>query len=222
MALKIYRKNDARKCRFAANAPACRGWRRCRAAVRDSHRRDFLRDELAHRLKNTLAMVQSIAARTFGECRGMDAFLARIHALGEAHDVLLHQSWNAVPIRQMIGTLLAPHGDRFDPDGPDVQLGPRTTVALSLVLHELATNAVKYGVLSGPAGRVALHWQLKGDELLIHWRESGGPPVSPPAQVGFGTRLIDMGLSGTGHVERRYPAAGVEVDLHVARGDLRT
>lgn len=192
------------------------------AMVRAQREAEMLRDELAHRLKNTLAMVQSIAARTFSDRRGMDAFQARIRALGEAHDVLLRQSWNAVPIRQMIDTLLAPHGDRFELGGPDVPLGPRTTVALSLVLHELATNAVKYGALSGSDGRIGLHWQMDGDELLIRWRESGGPPVTAPVQVGFGTRLIDMGLPGTGRVERRYPASGVEVDLRVARGDLRT
>ena len=191
------------------------------AMVRAQREAELLRDELAHRLKNTLAMVQSIARRTFDGCRGIEAFHARIRALGDAHAVLLCQPGDAVPMRRMIDTLLAPHGDRFDLDGVDVELGPRTTVALSLVLHELATNAVKYGALSGPAGRVSLQWRLDEGELRVRWRESGGPPVTPPVRVGFGSRLIDMGLSGTGRVERRYPASGVEVDLRVASGDLR-
>ena len=190
------------------------------ATVRAQREAAMLRDELGHRLKNTLAIVQSIASRTFDDRRGMDAFQARIRALGEAHDVLLQQQWTAAPIQRIVDALLAVHGQRIDIAGPDVQLGPRSTVALSLVLHELATNAVKYGALSNSTGRVSLHWDLEANDLRMYWRESGGPAVVVPAQLGFGSRLIDMGLSGTGRVERRYPASGVEVDLRVARGDL--
>jgi two-component sensor histidine kinase len=190
------------------------------AMIRAQREAEMLRDELGHRLKNTLAMVQSIAARTFTDRHGMDAFQLRIRAMAEAHDVLLQQHWSAAPMRRMVDTLLALHGNRFDVDGYHLELGPRTTVALSLVLHELATNAVKYGALSVPGGRVALRWHLEADDLLVCWREAGGPAVTAPVRLGFGSRLIDMGLSGTGRVERRYPVTGVEVDLRVARGDL--
>jgi two-component sensor histidine kinase len=125
-------------------------------------------------------------------------------------------------MRRMIDTLLAPYGDRIELAGPDVPLGPRTTVALSLVLHELATNAIKYGALSVPEGGVSLQWQLDAGGLVIRWREAGGPPVAAPQRSGFGSRLIDLGWSGIGRVERRYPVAGVEVDLQVASADLPT
>jgi two-component sensor histidine kinase len=191
------------------------------AMVRAHREAEMLRDELAHRLKNTLAMVQAIAARSFAGHAGMDVFQSRLRALGGAYDVLLQQRWGAAPMRRMIDTLLAPYGDRIDLTGPEVPLGPRTMVALSLVLHELVTNAIKYGALSAPEGRVALQWQLDADELLIRWREAGGPPVAPPQRSGFGSRLIDMGWSGIGRVERRYPLAGVEVDLRVGCTDLQ-
>ncbi|MCX7514715.1 sensor histidine kinase [Frateuria sp. STR12] len=190
------------------------------ATIRAQRETQILRDELGHRLKNTLAMVQSIAARTFNDSRGMEAFQARIRALADAHDVLLQQQWIAAPMRRVIDALLAVHGGRFELSGPDLSLGPRTTVALSLILHELATNAVKYGALSVPQGRVSLRWHVDAGDLQIQWRESGGPAVTTPARPGFGSRLIDMGLSGSGRVERRYPASGVEVDLYVARPDL--
>ena len=191
------------------------------ATVLAQREAELLRDELAHRLKNTLAIVQSVAARTFNDRRGMDAFQARLRALGEAHDLLLQQQWSSAQIRRIIDTLPALYGaSRFELAGPDAQLGPRTTVALSLVLHELATNATKYGALSVPDGCVSLQWQLDAEGLSIRWRETGGPPVTAPMQLGFGSRLIDMGLSGTGYVERRYPASGVEVDLRMARSEL--
>jgi two-component sensor histidine kinase len=150
----------------------------------------------------------------------MDAFQARLRALGEAYDVLLQQRWGAAPMRRMIDTLLSPYGDRIVLAGPDVPLGPRTMVALSLVLHELATNAIKYGSLSVPDGCVSLRWELDADGLAIRWREAGGPHVAAPERTGFGSRLIDLGWSGIGRVERRYPASGVEVDLQVAGADL--
>jgi two-component sensor histidine kinase len=192
------------------------------AMVRARREAEMHRDELAHRLKNTLAMVQAIAARSFGGHPAMDIFQARLRALGEAYDVLLQQRWGAAPMRRMIDTLLAPYGDRIELAGPDVPLGPRTTVALSLVLHELATNAIKYGALSVPEGGVSLQWQLDAGGLVIRWREAGGPPVAAPQRSGFGSRLIDLGWSGIGRVERRYPVAGVEVDLQVASADLPT
>jgi two-component sensor histidine kinase len=190
------------------------------AMVRAHREAELLRDELAHRLKNTLAMVQAIASRSFAGHPGMDAFQARLRALGEAYDVLLQQRWGAAPMRRMIDTLLSPYGDRIALDGPDVLLGPRTMVALSLVLHELATNAIKYGALSVPEGGVSLRWQQDAGGLVIRWREAGGPPVATPDRTGFGSRLIDMGWSGIGRVERRYPVSGVEVDLRLASADL--
>jgi two-component sensor histidine kinase len=192
------------------------------AMLRAQRELEVLRDELAHRLKNTLAMVQAIARQTFGGDRpAMEAFEARLQALGAAHGALQQQNWSGATIPRTVDSLLALHGNRFEIAGPDLPLGPRTTVTLSLILHELATNAVKYGALSTPAGRVVLHWHLDGEDLLVHWREVGGPAVVAPAHRGFGSRLIDMGLSGSCRVERRYPVSGAEVDLRVPRADLR-
>lgn len=188
--------------------------------VRAQIESEVLREELAHRLKNTLATVQAIASRTFTDAREKEAFQARLMALAEAHSVLLRQQWSAASMRTTVEALLALHGRRFDISGPDVQLGAKATVGLSLILHELATNAIKYGALSVPQGRVALHWHTDAENLVVCWRESGGPVVATPNRHGFGTRLIDMGLLGTGKVERRYAPAGVEVELRITLADL--
>ena len=190
--------------------------------VRAQIESEVLRDELAHRLKNTLTMVQAIASRTFTDGAQMEAFQARLAALAAAHGVLMRQQWSAASMRSTVEALLALHGRHFDIAGPDLQLGAKATVGLSLILHELATNAIKYGALSVPQGRVALHWQTDAEDLVVCWRESGGPAVATPTRQGFGSRLIDMGLLGTGNVERRYPPAGAEVDLRVALADLGT
>lgn len=193
------------------------------ATVRGRMESDFLREELGHRLKNTLAMVQSIAWHTLRrstESGAMDAFQARLLALGRAHDVLLQHHQGVVAMREVVDALLALHGNRFEIEGPAILLGSQAMVALSLLLHELGTNAAKYGALSVPEGRVALSWQVDGDELVLRWRERGGPAVTAPTHTGFGSRVIDMGLMGTGRAERRYPVAGIEVDLRVAVRDL--
>jgi two-component sensor histidine kinase len=196
-------------------------------AVRARMSAEIMRDELAHRLKNTMAMVQSLAQRTLrnaGDRELVKVFEKRVVALGHAHDVLGRGSWNSASLSELADGLLAMHGDRFDVQGPDVALGASATVRLSLILHELATNASKYGALSCTEGHVRLHWHFdspqREDELVLCWREVDGPPVAPPTRTGFGTRLIDMGLIGTGSVERRYPPGGVEVDLRVPLADL--
>ncbi|WP_404339049.1 sensor histidine kinase [Sphingomonas sp. MMS12-HWE2-04] len=196
-------------------------------AVRARQTAEVLRDELAHRLKNTMAMVQSIAQRTLRDVTERDAveaFHKRIVALGRAHDALAQGSWQNASLATLAEALLATHGERFDVSGPAIALGSSAALRLSLILHELATNATKYGALSIPEGRVALHWHIepsaKGEMLALCWRERVGPPVDPPRRTGFGTRLIDMGLMGGGRVERRYPPSGVEVDLRVPLADL--
>lgn len=197
------------------------------AAVRARHAAEVLRDELAHRLKNTMAMVQSIARRTLRyvtERDAVEAFDKRILAMGHAHDALAAGGWQNASLATLADALLAMHGERFDVSGPPIVLGASAALRLSLILHELATNAVKYGALSSPEGRVALHWHIepspKGEMLALCWREQGGPIVDPPSRIGFGTRLIDMGLMGSCRVERRYPPSGVEVDLRVSLADL--
>lgn len=184
-----------------------------------------LNEELSHRLKNTFAMVISIASqtlRTVSDRAPVEAFERRIHALSSAHDVLLRQSWAAAPAREVMKAVLANagHDDRVDLAGPELDLGPRATLSLSLLLHELATNAAKYGALSVPDGRVAVGWRLEGEgegrEVTLDWTERGGPPPTPPAssgRKGFGSRLIHLGLVGTGGVDLRYPTSGFQATM---------
>lgn len=184
-----------------------------------------LNEELSHRLKNMFAMVISIATqtlRTVPDRAPVEAFERRIHALSSAHDVLLRQSWAAAPAREVMRAVLANagHDDRIDLAGPELDLGPRATLSLSLLLHELATNAAKYGALSVPDGRVAVGWRMEGEgegrEVTLDWTERGGPPPTPPVtsgRKGFGSRLIHLGLVGTGGVDLRYPPSGFQATM---------
>src|SRR6476620_6214070 len=149
---------------------------------------NLLIDEINHRVKNTLATVQSLATQTFRD--GTDPasrakFGARLVSLGRAHDVLSAKKWEGADVRDVVNTTLEPFAsvnpDRIVADGPSVPMSSRTVVMLSLVLHELATNASKYGALSGPAGRVTVSWMISPvDKVKLYWRETGGPPVEKP------------------------------------------
>ncbi len=194
------------------------------ASVRARIQAEVLNNELGHRLKNMVAMMQSLVLQTLRDVsdrRAVDALVDRVIAMGHAHDVLLASDWAAADLRTVAETVLAPHdvGSRFVLDGPPVTLGPRAVLGLSLMLHELATNAVKYGALSTIAGRVDLVWTVDEGMLDLTWRERGGPAFVSPSRVGFGSRLIDRGL-GRGTVTRRYPAEGAEIRLSVASSQL--
>ena len=201
--------------------------------VRAEEERTLLNEEMSHRLKNTLAMVLSIAAQTLRSVPDrapVEAFEQRIHALSSAHDVLLRRSWAAAPATEVVKAVVAGagHGDRIDVSGPNIELGPRATLSLSLLLHELATNAAKYGALSVPAGRVSVAWRLEGEgdagEVVLDWRERDGPPVAAPAgegRRGFGTRLINLGLAGTGGVDLRYPPTGFQASMRAPLAQLQ-
>ncbi|WP_336739060.1 sensor histidine kinase [Aureimonas altamirensis] len=181
-------------------------------------RRRFLNEELAHRMKNTMATVQAIASQTLRgvtERAAVEAFHKRLHAIASAHQVLLQRSWSGASLRSVVEAMIGTFDmeDRFDVSGPPVDLGARATLSLSLLLHELATNALKYGSLSSPLGRTAIEWRMEpadggGSDLVLEWRESGGPAPRAPQARGFGSRLIAMGLVGTGGSELRYPAEG--------------
>jgi two-component sensor histidine kinase len=188
-----------------------------------SHLR-LLINELNHRVKNTLATVQSIVSQTLrgaGAPIGVrDTLTARIVALSKAHDVLTNEQWSGADLDEIVAQALQPFrlglGEtRILTKGPKVRLEPKTAIAIALALHELATNAVKYGALSTSDGRIDFHWSLsKGRgprELTATWREIDGPRVSPPTRAGFGTRLIERGLAAdlNGEVRIDYPVDGV-------------
>ncbi len=175
--------------------------RRAEAELRDSERHlRLMVDELNHRVKNTLAIVQGLAQQSFrGGGVSVDvrsSFEGRLAALAAAHDLLTGRNWEGAELRELVVAVVAAHcGDRLAIDGPPVQLPPRLAVTLALALHELCTNAVKYGALSVDAGRVAVVWTLEAGRLALRWTESGGPRVETPRRRGFGTRMIERALA---------------------------
>jgi PAS domain S-box-containing protein len=193
------------------------------ARVEAEEQQRILNLELSHRLKNTLTLVQSIASQTLRNADNLrearDALAARLVALGKSHDILLTGRSDSAPITQIVEAALSLHQDqekRFRVSGPELALGPSTALALGLILHELATNATKYGALARPTGHVALDWIVRGQgaeaKFQLTWTEHGGPPVTPPSRSGFGSRLIQRGLAG-GTVEVCYPEGGVVCTL---------
>lgn len=198
---------------------------RVHAALAQLHAEEeqaVLNAELSHRLKNTLAMAASIAAQTLkgvADREPVEVFQKRLIALSSAHDVLMQDRWASARIRTVLeGALKAfAVGDRMRLTGQDLTLGPRAALAMALVIHELGTNAFKYGALSNDDGVVEIDWHiesepeaLEGEEevLKLIWRETGGPPVTEPERKGFGSRLIATGLTGAGGVVTEYRPAG--------------
>ena len=187
--------------------------------------------ELNHRVKNILATVQAIARQTFSSGQwdntARETFEARLLALSKAHDLLTRENWGGADLSQVVAEALAPyHRDRFEIGGPDVRVIPRMALALTLALHELATNAAKYGALSVPTGRIGVLWQARpGDppHLIFRWQERRGPLVSPPTQKGFGSRLIErsLALELAGEVKITYDPAGVVCEVCAPLSDER-
>jgi two-component sensor histidine kinase len=160
-------------------------------------RRRLLVNELNHRVKNTLATVQAIAAQSLLDAppEVAERFTARLMALAKATDVLVAEEWRGATLGAIAEQVASPYGDRFDITGSEVRLPSKPAVAMALALHELATNAAKYGSLSAVDGRVALDWSVDDEAFRLTWREAGGPPVATPERTGFGMRLIRRGLS---------------------------
>ena len=157
--------------------------------------------ELSHRVKNTLAVVSSIAERTLTDDETKENLIGRLHALGHTHDVLSESGWTEAGLRELISAELSPHGTGdgsvLQISGPPVMLRPQAALFLTLALHELSTNAAKYGALSIPGGRVAVCWIITGDRpprLEINCKEEGGPKVDGLGASGFGTELIERGI----------------------------
>jgi PAS domain S-box-containing protein len=171
--------------------------------VQADRRQKLLLNELNHRVKNTLATVQSLAAQTARTCESVQEFRTRFEprliALSKAHDRLTRNRWEGANLREIVAEELAPHqasGRRLDVTGPDLILTPRASLSLSMALHELATNAAKHGALSAEEGRLEIGWETQRTDspfptsVEIVWAESGGPPVSEPGSAGFGSRLL--------------------------------
>ncbi|MGA0539420.1 response regulator [Neotabrizicola sp. VNH66] len=165
--------------------------------------RSLLIGELNHRIKNTLANVQAIARQTLRQSSDLAAFdhsfSGRLQALARAHSILSDATWSSAPLNRLIddqvnaGTLVA---DRLRRNGPAVEISPENMLRLALTLHELGTNAQKYGALSAPGGEVHLDWRTEGDGLVLTWTETGGPAVVVPTRRGFGSTLIHAAAGG--------------------------
>lgn len=184
-------------------------------------RSELIARELRHRIKNSLAVLQSIASQSIRAHAhpedGLAALSGRLVALAAAAGSVSEEDWDNPSIVGLVDRVLAPHHDgdrsaRFDLAGPDMSLPAGFASTLALALHELATNAVKYGALSIPGGRVWLMWRVDGERrLVLTWTETGGPSVSPPDHAGFGTRMIERALFTpyNGHASLSYTSAGV-------------
>ncbi|GBU19410.1 MULTISPECIES: GAF domain-containing protein [Methylobacterium] len=200
------------------------------ARVRAEENQSVLNRELAHRLKNTLTVVQSIASQTLRgvtERDRVETFERRVLALSRAHDVLLERNWSTARLRAVTENVLAMQADlgRFALEGPDMEVGPQAALSLSLLLHELATNALKYGALSAESGRVRISWRTEDARepvLILGWVESGGPPVTPPGgRGGFGSRLIRMGLLGTRDARLGFEPEGLRAEFRAPLADVQ-
>ena len=174
---------------------------------RAEEHRELLIHELNHRVKNTLATVQSIAAQSLRNAstaeEAREAMEARLFALAGAHDVLTRENWEGAGLREIVGQAMAPYRsareNRLHMAGSEVRLPPRMALAIAMALQELATNAVKYGALSNTSGEIRIAWAVGEEDgerrVRLTWTESGGPPVEAPTRRGFGTRLIERSLA---------------------------
>lgn len=183
-------------------------------------RERLLLHELNHRVKNLLAVVQAIASQTFRQAPssedGLAAFTGRLMALAQAQDLLLNEDSADVDLRTLIEAAIRGSGntlDQFEIDGPEVKVTANRATSVVLALHELCTNAVKYGALSVPSGKVAISWTMDADRrnLDFEWRELRGPPVTPPTRRGFGSTLLNANLARelSAQVEVEYPGEGM-------------
>ena len=210
-----------------------------RAEISRSHllqeRQTMMLHELNHRVRNTLTTVQSLARQSRRTDETGERLEGRIISLSKTHDLLSRDDWAGASLVTVLENELAPfregRADRFRLDGPDIDLQPRYVLALGMTLHELTTNAAKYGALSAETGRVDIAWSVTTVEsgarrLALEWREGGGPPVLEPQRRGYGTRLINGGvaheLGGTVHLDFRASGLRCTIDVPLDAQDRFT
>lgn len=191
---------------------------------READRRQrVLQRELAHRMKNTLAMVQAVVTQSLRNASSLEEAAhsagERIEALGRAQDMLTESNWETADIRDVVKAAIGPHldgGSRFEVAGPGVDLSAQQGMGLALAIHELATNAAKYGALSNEDGHIRVTWDLSAEGAFgFHWTEANGPPVAQPTRRGFGTRLTERVVPTyfQGKASLNYEPAGVVYHL---------
>jgi PAS domain S-box-containing protein len=195
-------------------------------------RQRLMARELIHRVKNSFAVIQSIVRQTQRSTPDPEAFAqafgGRLAAMASAHDLLTDRHWEGAGLRELVAGQLAPFAagaeKRVQIEGPEVTLDTSLAVPLGLALHELATNASKYGALSKPSGRIDLSWKVEGvgnaQQLTLVWQERGGPPVAPPQRRGFGSSLIERGLPDA-RIERRFEREGLICRIELPTSGVR-
>jgi PAS domain S-box-containing protein len=195
----------------------------------ESHRR-LLVNELNHRVKNTLATVQSIASQSLRNAgvdeAVRDALEGRLMAIAATHNVLTDENWSAASLRQIVDGSVAPYSanaGQLTITGQDLMVSPKPAVVMAMAFHELAINALKYGALSSPAGHVDISWSVDADDQLsIEWAERGGPAVRPPERRGFGSRIVQRALPTElgGAVAIDYRPEGLHCSIRSPRASL--
>ena len=195
---------------------------------------NLINEELKHRVKNTLTVLGAIASQTFRDASSkadLEKYQGRLAAFARAHDLLTAANWAEAPLGDVVGTALRPYAGgegRFRVSGPPLVVKSRQALALSLAIHELATNAVKYGALSVETGYVTITWTSEDEDgepnFVFVWREFGGPPASEPANAGFGSRLISRVLQDdfNGTVDVSYGSTGLVCRLTAPLANLAT
>jgi PAS domain S-box-containing protein len=187
--------------------------------------RRLLVKELQHRVKNSLAIVQSIAFHTLRDATEIgaarSALDARILSLARTHDVIIERNWVAADLAEVVARVLAPFAAaQIDRNGPSLDIQPQLALTVTLALHELATNAAKHGALSRPEGRVELRWEIHDEQLVLTWREVGGPPVAAPCRRGFGSTLLEQNIAG-GKGKLEFAPEGARYSLSTSLADRR-
>jgi PAS domain S-box-containing protein len=196
---------------------------------RAEEHQQLLINELNHRVKNTLAIVQSLAQQSFGKGKPADvarnAFEARLQALSTAHNLLTRKNWEEASLSDIIATAVGAAAgaaaEQVSLNGPEVILPPQTAVSVAMAVHELSTNALKYGALSVAEGSISVSWNVEANDaggdprLHVQWKEAGGPAVVPPEGRGFGSRMIERGLASElqGTVELKFESDGVRCTI---------
>jgi two-component sensor histidine kinase len=189
-------------------------------------RQNLLLREVSHRVKNMLSVVQALVTQSLGTdptlAEPRQLVIERLHALARAQDALVKGDWSSVPLADIVASELAAFGERVTISGPPVSIKQDMVQSLTLVLHELLTNAVKYGSLSAPGGRVAVSWRTENSHepsFLFEWREFGGPKVSPPSKRGLGTLLLEKAVPGAA-TDLFYESAGFVYRLCVSQATV--
>ena len=192
------------------------------ALLRHDDRQLLLFRELQHRSQNLFAVIQAIASRTLIEgqtiANAKELFAGRLHALARTHSMLANNAFLGAPLKEIVAQELTSFSDQVTVTGCDIAVNTRAAESFALIIHELATNAVKYGALSTRQGRVAIQCSIDGangsGQFRFEWRESGGPPVSPPARKGFGsTILFEVAKQFSQDVQAKFSPEGLTYQL---------